>query len=269
MAGKTGRRGLGARVGAWLFVGAVWAVCPAPTGEAAAAEPEKRAEPETLTVGVEELDYYPSYAVRDGRYVGAARDILDAFAQSAGYRLEYRPLPVKRLYADLFAGAVDLKFPDSPEWNAAAKNGQGVVYSRPILPYIDGVMVSPSRLGRGLSGFAVLGTVSGFTPFAWLDELAKGAVRVSETPQMASLLKQTLTGRVDGAYVNVASAREHLRAGLGQPDGLAFDPQLPHVAGDYVVSTIRRGDALAKLDAWLAANQAAAAAIKTKYGLEQ
>lgn len=231
------------------------------------AAPARAAEPETLTVGVEELDYYPSYAVRDGRYVGAARDILDAFAAAAGLRLNYQPLPVKRLYADLFVGAVDLKFPDSPEWNPVGKQNFSVVYSRPVLPYIDGVMVRPERAGAGLAGFKTLGTVSGFTPFAWLDELAKGQVKISETPHISSLLRQAVTDRVDGAYVNVAVARHYLRQTAELTEALVFDPGLPHAAGDYLVSTIRRGDVLAKFDAWLAANNEAVTAIKQKYGL--
>lgn len=227
------------------------------------------AEPETLTVGVEELDYYPSYALRDGQYVGAAREILDAFAASAGLRFDYRPLPVKRLYADLFTGAVDLKFPDSPDWNPAGKQNQNVVYSLPVLPYIDGVMVRRERAGAGLGGFKTLGTVSGFTPFAWLDELAKGAVKVSETPHISSLLRQAATERVDGAYVNVAVARHHLRQTPELADSLAFDPGLPHAAGNYLVSSIRRGDVLAKFDAWATANADAVTAIKKKYGLAE
>jgi polar amino acid transport system substrate-binding protein len=231
------------------------------------AAPVSAAEPETVSVGVEELDYFPNYALREGQYVGAARDILDAFAADAGLRLVYRPLPVKRLYADLFAGTVDLKFPDSPGWNAAGKQGQNVVYSRPVLPYIDGVMVTPERKGKGLDGFATLGTVSGFTPFAWLDVLSKGTVKLSENPQIDSLLKQTMAGRVDGAYVSVAAARHQLRVTLNRPDALVFDPGLPHSAGDYVVSTIHRPDVAAKLDAWLAANPGKTAAIKAGYGL--
>lgn len=227
------------------------------------------AGPETLTVGVEELDYFPNYAVRDGRYVGAARDILDAFAAAAGLRLVYRPLPVKRLYADLFAGTVDLKFPDAPQWNAAAKQGQNLAYSRPVLPYIDGVMVKPEFSGRGRSGFAVLGTVSGFTPFAWAEEIGKGTVKLTETPHLTNLLKQAMAGRIDGAYVNVAVARHQLRALLEQPGGLVFDPGLPHSAGDYLVSSIGRPDVLAKLDAWLATHGDAVAAIKQKYGLTE
>lgn len=229
----------------------------------------RAADVETLTVGVEELDYYPNYAMRDGRYVGAARDILDAFAASAGLRLDYRPLPVKRLYADLFTGVVDLKFPDSPEWNAVGKQGQSVLYSRPVLPYVDGVMVRSERAGKGLEQFATLGTVSGFTPFAWLDELAKGKVKVSETPHLSSLLRQAATGRVDGAYVNVAVARDHLRQSPELAGALVFDPGLPFTAGAYFVSSIRRGDALAKLDAWLAAHADAVAAIKRNYGLTE
>lgn len=231
--------------------------------------PARAAEIETLSVGVEELDYYPYYAMRDGRYVGAAREVLDAFAASTGLRFDYRPLPVKRLYADLFTGAVDLKFPDSPEWNAAGKQGQSVLYSLPALPYVDGVMVRPERAGKGLDEFTALGTVSGFTPFAWLDELAKGKIKMSETPHLSSLLRQAATGRVDGAYVNVAVAQDHLRQSPELLGALIFDRGLPFAAGAYRVSSIRRGDVLTKLDAWLAANADMVAAIKQKYGVAE
>lgn len=248
------------RLAGFLAGLACWAICGGP---AAAAEPQ------ALVVGVEELDYFPNYAIRDGHYAGAARDILDAFAQSAGLRLTYRPLPVKRLYADLFTGTVDLKFPDSPGWNSVGKRGHAIRYSRPVLPYIDGVMVRPDRLGKGLEGFAVLGTVSGFTPFAWLDELTRGKTRLVENAQITGLLKQVSTGRIDGAYVNIAVARYQLRALMEPDDRLVFDPGLPHAAGDYLVSTIRHGAVLDRLDAWLATHRDGVAAIRARYGLEE
>ena len=49
-----------------------------------------------LTVGVEAIDYLPAYGLRNGEFIGAAREILDAFAAAKGHRLSYRPLPVKR-----------------------------------------------------------------------------------------------------------------------------------------------------------------------------
>lgn len=221
-----------------------------------------------IIVGVEELDYFPNYAVRDGRYSGVARDILDAFAASAGVSFTYRPLPVKRLYADLFNGAIDLKFPDNPGWNADGKQGRAIRYSQPVLPYTDGTMVLPARLGKGLDDFATLGTVSGFTAYAWLDVLAKGKVTLAENPALGALLRQAMTGRIDGAYVNVESAKYLLRTALDRPAGLVFDPGLPHSKSNYLVSTINRTEVVDKLDAWLAAHGADIAILKARHGME-
>ncbi|MCR6633208.1 MAG: hypothetical protein NVV74_25960 [Magnetospirillum sp.] len=133
-----------------------------------------------LVVGVEELDYYPVYAVRQGEYVGAAREILDAFAQAEGYTVVYKPLPIKRLFAELLSGGIDMKFPDNPYWASDLKQGRALVYSQPVIRYIDGVLVRPDSLGKGVDGIRALGTVSGFTPFAWMDRIRSGKVQVKE-----------------------------------------------------------------------------------------
>ncbi len=228
-----------------------------------------QAEGPAYVVGVEQLDYFPLYAVREGRYVGAAREILDAFAADAGLRLEYRPLPVKRLYSDLLTGEIDFKFPDSPDWAGEQKRGHRVVYSAPVIEFIDGVMVTPERRGRGLDGFRVLGTVAGFTPFAWLDTIAAGEVTLVENPRFALLLRQVQTGRVDGAYANIAAANHALDAELNMPGALVFDPGLPHARDHYRLSTTRHAEVIAAFDAWLSANPGRVAAIKERLGAEK
>ena len=67
---------------------------------------------QTFVIGVEDIDYYPLYAYKDGKYQGVAKDILDKFASSKGYTFEYKPFPVIRLTKYFVEGQVDLKFPD-------------------------------------------------------------------------------------------------------------------------------------------------------------
>lgn len=229
---------------------------------AAAAERE-------LVVGVEELEYYPIYAVRDGEYVGAAREILDSFARDRGYRLTYRPLPVKRLYAELMAGGIDLKFPDSPTWAPDAKQGRPVAYSRPVIAYVDGTMVRPSNHGRGVEAVRTLGTVSGFTPFAWLDQVKAGRVTVKENPRMELLLRQAVVGHVDGAYASVAVANYVLSGPLNLPNALMFDAALPHTRDHYLLSSATRREAVEEFNTWLAANGPRVRMIKDRYGAEK
>jgi|AGTN01.1.fsa_nt_gi Bacterial extracellular solute-binding proteins, family 3. len=227
------------------------------------------AGPRDLVVGVEELDYYPVYAVQDGDYRGAAREIIDAFAKDRGYAVSYRPLPIKRLFAELLSGGIDMKFPDNPYWAGDIKKGYAVAYSTPVIRYIDGVLVLPRNVGREADAVRVLGTVSGFTPFAWAARVRDGRVQVKENPRMELLLKQAMVGRFDGAYASVAVANYALEHQLGSPGGLVFDPRLPHSRDAYMLSSLKRADVVADFNRWMADNAARVQAIKDRLGAEK
>ncbi len=233
------------------------------------AAPAGASGPRELVVGVEELDYFPAYAVQKGEYAGAAREIFDAFAQAKGYVLTYRPLPVKRLYAELLSGGVDFKFPDNPGWGADLKRDIQFSYSRPVIAYVDGVMVRPENKGKGVDRILTLGTVSGFTPFAWLDRIRAQKVVVKENPRMDLLIRQVTVGRMDGAYASVAVVHHSLERELNMPGALVFDPGLPHSRDSYRLSTVTHAAVLAEFDDWMAANQAQVDAIKQRYGAEK
>lgn len=221
-----------------------------------------------IVVGVEELNYYPAYAVLDGGFAGAAREILDAFGRDNGIRIDYRPLPIKRLYAEMLNGGIDAKFPDNPGWAADVKQGHKVAYSGPVIAFIDGVMVTPGALGQKPDTVAVLGTVAGFTPFAWLNRIEAGKVQIRENPKLELLLRQAVIKRVDGAYVNVAVAKHMMERVLAMPGALEFDPGLPHSRDHYRLSSTTNPALIAEFDGWLAANAARVALIKQKFHAE-
>lgn len=222
-----------------------------------------------LVVGVEDLDYLPAYCYRDGEYGGAAREILDAWAADRGHGLTYRPLPVKRLMTELVNGGIDLKFPDNPYWGADIKGGRKVAYSLPVIAYVDGVMVRPERRGLGLEKFQILGTVAGFTPYAWLDRLRAGQVQLKETARMDQLLRQGQAGRVDGVYVSVAVAIHQMEKVLNMADFLVFDSTLPHSRDYYMLSSAAKPDLIADFNGWFSANQERVRSIKTRWGAEK
>lgn len=221
-----------------------------------------------FVIGVEELNYYPTYAVVDGGFAGAAREILDSFARARGIVFDYRPLPIKRLFAELMAGGIDLKFPDNPGWSTDVKQGGKVTYSDPIIAFVDGVMVTPSSLGQGADSVKVLGTVAGFTAYAWLDRIGAGKVTLRENPKLDLLLRQATIKRVDGAYVNVAVANHMLDRVLAMPNALAFDPSLPHSRDHYRLSTTTHPDLVAEFNSWQAENMALVGDIKRRFRAE-
>lgn len=246
------RAWLRAMVGAWTM----WAAA------AVAAEPQR-----TLVVGVEELDYRPAYGWHDGAFGGAGRDILEAFAAARGYHLDFRPLPVKRLFAQLVHHEIDLKFPDNPAWAPDLKEGHRVAYSQPVIRYTDGVMVLADKPVPTADAIKTLGTVGGFTPIGWQSRIAAGTVAVKETTRVELAVSQVLRGFTDGAYVNVAVANRVLTE-MGRPQALVFAAHLPHATGAYALSSDAHPDLVAEFDAWLEANTATVQAIKARWGAE-
>ena len=222
-----------------------------------------------LVMGVEDLPYLPYYALKNGTYIGYSRELFDAFARDLGYRIEYRPLPVERLFFSLLHGQIDLKYPDSPEWRQELKGDRPISYSQTIAPYTDGIMVRPDRLGASLKRLHTLGTIRGFTPRALVDSIRQGYIVLTENNSIPGLLRQVLAGRIDGAYLNVAVARFQLQALLGQERALMFDPELPHTTSGYVVSTTRCPEVIPKLDAWLKRQATLVNELRKKWGIDE
>jgi ABC-type amino acid transport substrate-binding protein len=256
-------------MGGWLRAVVVMAAVLAavPAASVFAAVPAA-AEERTLVVGVEEIDYLPAYGWRDGAYTGAAREILDAFAAESGYRMVYRPLPIKRLYAQLVHHEIDLKFPDNPIWAPALKDGHQVAYSAPVIRYTDGVMVPADKPAPAVGDIKALGIVAGFTPAGWQDRIAAGSVAIKETARVDLAVRQVLRGLTDGVYVSVAVAHRIL-ADLGRPDALAFAAGLPHANGGYSLSSDSHPEVIKDFDAWLVANAGRVQAIKDRTGAER
>ena len=225
------------------------------------------ASAQTLTVGVEDLGYRPYFYSENGQYKGAAREILDAFAQKAGLELKYEILPVKRLYKGFLGGTLDFKFPDNPNWKSKEKEGLPICYSQPMLEFTDGVIVRPENLGRGLDALKVLGTVLGFTAWGYLDLVDSGKIRLLENASFSGLLEQTIEGRVDGAYINRAVADYQLNNVLRQPEALVFDPGLPHVEDGYRISSTKHPDLIKRFDQFLLDEADRVRTIKSRHNL--
>lgn len=224
---------------------------------------------QTYTVGVEDIDYYPMYAYRDGAYKGAAKEILDKFAASKGYTFEYKPFPVIRLTKYFVEGKVDLKFPDSEFWAKDAKKGVNIIYSDPVLDYTDGVMVLPANKGKGIGNLKKLGTVRGFTPWDYLSLIKSGSVIAKEANSLESLTKQALHGRVDGAYFNVDVASYFLSHNKNQAGALVFDEGLPHTSSSYKLSTHKYPKLIEEFNQFLVDEAGWLAEVRRKYEINK
>ncbi|HJW26265.1 MAG TPA: transporter substrate-binding domain-containing protein [Rhodocyclaceae bacterium] len=229
-----------------------------------AAAPEK-----IYVVGVENTDYYPIYRMEKGTYTGYAREVLDAFAKARGYRFEYRAFPVPRLFAHFFQGEVDFKFPDNPYWQADLRRGSNIVYSASVLTYIDGAMVRADRADAGIEDIKTLGIVSGFTPWAWREPIARGQVLVRENTEIGALAEQVVARRLDAAYGSVAVMNYRLDHVLKSPGALVFNPKLPYSKDHYFLSTLKHPEVIREFNDWLRNNQGLVRTLKARYGVEK
>ena len=201
-----------------------------------------------LAVGVEDIEYYPLYAKRDGQYAGFAREFLDAFAAQYGHSITYKAMPIKRLYGEFVNGRVDIKFPDNVNWGNDKKMGKKVLYSNGVLEYIDGVMVLPNNLAKDSSQLKKLGTVRGFTPWVYLDQIKSNQIKLTENSDLKGLLKLIKAERIDGVYFNILVAKYYLKHTLFDEKAMVFNSSLPHSRSAYHASSIKHPDVIEQIN---------------------
>jgi len=223
----------------------------------------------TFIIGVENQTYLPVFTNENNEYKGFARELLDSFARDQGYTFIYRALPVLRLYASFFGKEIDFKFPDNPNWKRDQRLDKNVSYSEPVIAFIDGVSVIPERKNDSVEDIHILGTVAGFTPWAWMDRIKENKVAISENSSFESLVRQTLVRRIDGAYASLAVINYQLNNVLKKPGALVFNPHLPYSQDNYYLSTIKQPAVLSEFNSWMNHNQIKIAGLKRQYGVEK
>lgn len=190
-------------------------------------------------VGVEDVDYAPHYAF--GYQRSAAEEILTLFATQASLNFHFKPMELSKLYHHfLNSGELDFKYPDNPVWNAEAKKGKIVYYSEPVLPYCDGIMLSPSESHSSMADLKWIGIVKGFTPEALSPHLQRGGINLLSTTDSIKLIEAALNNRVDGIYLNIDVGNYLLNTRFYQKvPTLSYDASLPHTCGNYYLSTTK------------------------------
>lgn len=142
---------------------------------------------------VQDYPSLPPYSTyQDGNYQGFNRALLDLFAVHAGYTFDYVALPVKRLHFEFSSGAGGLKYPYNPNWQLSVKKDPKIVYSDPVVNYVNGVMVRPEDRGKSIDPVRTLGHVAGSTAIGYQDSIEVGDVKLAENNDYAGLLKQTI-----------------------------------------------------------------------------
>lgn len=220
-------------------------------------------------VGVQNFSqYYPYSSYQDQVYKGFNRELLDAFARKHNYQFKYQALPIKRLYRRFVDEKLDLKYPDSPKWSPDVKAGKEVIYSEPVVHYIDGVMVLNDRVNTGVGNLKRLGMIAGFTPWPYLDAIDNKQIEIDESYKYDYLLMKIISGRVDGGYSNIAVSQFYLNQMGMAEDTLVFDDSLPHSSGTRHLSSIKHPELIDQFNAFLIEEAEWVNKLKKRYQLQ-
>ena len=223
----------------------------------------------SYTIGVEATDYLPVSKGDAGEYKGYARDLLDAFASKYGHTFTYKPVPVARLYDEfLVKKSVDFKFPDNGYWAGDAKKGLSLSYSKGLVSVTDGTLVLAANKGK-VATVSKLGTLRGFTPFPYLDQIKDKKVTVTEANSADAAISMGEAGRVEGVYMGVLAANYVMSEVMKKPGVLVFDEKLPKSTGDFSLSTLVHADVIKQMDEFLVKDKDTVAKLKAKYKIKE
>ncbi|WP_245621477.1 substrate-binding periplasmic protein [Enterovibrio calviensis] len=226
------------------------------------------AQKTTFTIGVQPFtDYSPYSSYQNGDYQGFNRDLLDAFAEKSGYHFEYQALPLKRLYRSLLTGSIDAKYPDNPRWSQNLKEGYEVVYSQPVVSFVDGIVMLDEDHDNPREELHNIGMISGFTPWPFLSDIQAKKINVFEAVNMDALIKMLLTERIDGIYTNTAVIRLKLLKDHQDAPAISLNRQLPFLSGTRHLSSTQHPELIIQFNQFLKDNTDYISSLKKKHGL--
>lgn len=214
-----------------------------------------------FVIGVQDTSYYPLYDFPNPSF---SKDLLDAFAASKGYTFDYLPLPIKRINHWFSESSIDFKYPDNSRWLIGASFHDRVKYSDPVVELIACTVVHRSKENVVKKEVRKLGTLLGFHPTLWLDEIARGETILVESPSTLNIVRQTVLGSVDATNIEPNVVFHHLRL-LNQESELVISKNIHYETYFYHLSTIKHPEVLKEFNQFLKENQQLLKKLKEKY----
>jgi polar amino acid transport system substrate-binding protein len=219
-------------------------------------------------IGVEDTRPSPGDEENGDHYGAYFRDLLNHFASSKGYALEYKVYPTARLLLSFLRGGVDFKCPDNKDWAIDLKGAAVISYSDSLAVAIEGAMVKPENVSRTVKEFHTLGAPLGFTPVAFQSLIDAGKVSLKRNASLSGLMMQAILGRIDGVYYNISSASVVLEK-MDKSDQLVFNSNLPSLKVSYSVSSIKYKKVIGEFNHYMKNHKALMASLKRKYKIKE
>ena len=215
-------------------------------------------------IGVEDVPYYPLYEFKSNRNTHS-RELLDAFSSTKGYKFIYLPLPIKRFETWLLEEKIDFKYPDNSRWYSSAKTTEKCTFSESTIKLIAGTSVLQSSLKKSTSEFKSIGTLLGFYPTHWIEQIQSGKVKLYEDVSTKILVQQLVSGNIDGIDIEPSVIQYYLEE-LGKPsDTSTIDRRYDYDVYDFHFSTIKHPKIIEEFNEFLRENKALLEHLNKKY----
>lgn len=217
-------------------------------------------------IGVEDIAYYPYYdfTTEDPTF---SKDLLDKFAKDSGHKITYLPLPIKQFPKWLFEENIDFKFPDNKRWQVAwDTRNVGIYFSDDVVKMTAGTVILSKNQGEKRDYFTNIGTITGFIPTQWLEEIKQGKVHIIEDSSPKVLVNQLIHNIVDGLDLDLAVANHHLHE-LQLQEELVLSQNTGRQIFSHQLSSVKYPLIIEQFNRWLTKNRAFINKLKQQYGI--
>lgn len=214
----------------------------------------QKVQTKEFIIGVEDIPYYPlfEYKLNKDTY---SKELLNRFAASKGYKFTYLPLPIKRFDTWLIEDKIDFKYPDNLRWYSEYLLREKYIFSQSTIKLVAGTSVLKSSLKKDISEFKSVGTLLGFYPTNWIEEIKRGEVSLYEDISTKILIQQLLAKNIDGIEIEPSVIRYYLEE-LGVSDDLVvIDKRFKYDVYDFYLSTIKHPKVIQEFNQFLDNNK--------------
>ena len=226
--------------------------------------PLQNSQAQEFFIGVEDISYYPLYEFKTNRNT-FSKELLNSFAASKGYKFTYLPLPLKRFERWLIEEKIDFKYPDNSRWYSNTLLKEKFTFSKSTIKLVAGTTVLKSSLKNNKSEFKHIGTLLGFYPTTWINQIRNGQVKLYEDVSTKILIQQLLAKNIDGIDIEPSVIRYYLEE-LGESTDVAvIDKKYDYEVYDYHFSTIKHPEIIKEFNEFLSSNKALLAELNRKY----
>lgn len=219
-----------------------------------------------FVIGVEAIDYFPLYDFdhANNEKDSFGRELLTDFFTQAGYKFKFLPLPIKRFDKWLIEKDIDFKFPDNIRWRQDEREKLEIKFSGPIVELVAGSYVIESNQTMTREQVKKIGTITGFYPTLWVEDLKTGRVKLVEENNPIGIVRHLERGNVDLLNLDI-NVIEHNLKRLGSGKRAVLNTNLHHETFTYHLSTIHHQKILAEFTQYLSENKDKIENLKKKY----